>query len=395
MATIEESIVHIEVAKRSPAIEGLVSMFHGVPRPFGPMHKGLGSGVVWRPSGFIITNAHVVEDAVAITVKTSSGADYSASYIARDTATDIALIKVEAPLAPAPFGDSDLVAIGSRVYAIGSPFGFQRSITSGIVSAKGRSGIGTNTLEDFIQTDASINPGNSGGALVDESFKVIGINSLIVSRGQGIGFAIASNLAQWSAEHLLQFSEPRRPWIGVGMQPLTPAIAVALGAPAQGVLVSQVVAAGPSAGVLRAGDVITAIGSRPTDDPEQLVRELLRYEPGQAAQLSIVRSGTKMSASVNVSWQAARLPRLPIQDKDPGQSPIGLGLVEHDAGSRVEEVDPESRADLAGIIAGDVIAEMNRQSSPSPQAVLAAAAKGDVLVLVQRGAGAFYTMLRR
>lgn len=395
MATIEDSIVHVEVAKRSPITEGLVAMFQGVPQPYGPLRKTLGTGVVWRTGGLIITNAHVVEDAVAILVRTVDGGEYSAKVIGRDTSVDIALLKVEAELPPATFADSDQVPVGTRVRAMGSPFGFQRSVTAGVLSAKGRSGIGSNTLEDFLQTDASINPGNSGGALVDDSDRVIGINSLIISRGQGIGFAIASNLASWSASHLLQFGEARRPWIGIGMQSLTPAIAKALASPPTGVLVTQVVAGGPSANALRQGDVITAIGAAPTADSQVLVRELLKYEPGQPATLSVLRGGSKMTVVVNVSWQSTKLPRLPVQEKDPAQAPIGLGLKQHEAGALVAEVDPESLGDRAGLMTGDVIVELNQASSPSPQAVLAAAAKSNVLLLVHRGAGAFYTMLRR
>ena len=176
----------------------------------------MGSGVVFTPDGAILTNNHVVEEALTINVRLRDGRYLPARLVGRDPATDLAVVKVDATgLTPAKFADSDAARVGEWVVAIGSPFGLGYTVTAGVLSAKGRGGLGMNAIEDYLQTDASINPGNSGGPLCNLQGDVLGINTMIVGRGQGIGFAVPSNLAQRVAAQILKTGHVSRAWLGV------------------------------------------------------------------------------------------------------------------------------------------------------------------------------------
>src|SRR5690606_20099761 len=200
---VSPSVVQIEVAVRDPR----ATMVHFAGLPIGaeaPIQRGNGSGVVLTADGAILTNNHVIEEAFAISVRLHDGRVLPAKLLGRDPATDLAVLRVEATdLVPAVFADSNDVRIGEWVVAIGAPFGLGHTVTTGVISAKGRGGLGVNAVEDYLQTDASINPGNSGGPLVDLDGKVLGINTMIVGKGQGIGFAVPSNLARRVAEQII------------------------------------------------------------------------------------------------------------------------------------------------------------------------------------------------
>ncbi|HEX9297930.1 MAG TPA: trypsin-like peptidase domain-containing protein, partial [Polyangiaceae bacterium] len=212
---VSPSVVQIEVSVREQTSQ-VVRWYKNPSNGEAPVQRGMGSGVIFNADGAILTNNHVVEDALSITVRLRDGRILAARLVGRDPATDLALIRVDAKnLVPARFADSDAVRVGEWVVAIGSPFGLGYTVTTGVVSAKGRGGVGVNSVEDYLQTDASINPGNSGGPLVNLDGQVLGINTMIVGRGQGIGFAVPSNLARRTADQLVKTGRVQRAWIGV------------------------------------------------------------------------------------------------------------------------------------------------------------------------------------
>jgi len=258
---------------------------------------GLGSGVIVSPAGYILTNHHVIEEADQIEVVLADGRKTAAQVIGTDPETDLAILRI--PLTELPvitLGDSDTLAIGDPVLAIGNPFGVGQTVTSGIVSALGRTQLGINTFENFIQTDAAINPGNSGGALVDTQGHLIGINTAIYSRSggsMGIGFAIPTSTARSVMEAIVRDGQVTRGWIGVEPQDLNPELAQSLGlTEGQGVIITGVLQNGPAAQAgIRPGDVITVVGDRPVNNVAQLLAAVAALPPDQAAKLTVVRNG--------------------------------------------------------------------------------------------------------
>ena len=260
--------------------------------------QSAGSGVIVdAKNGYIVTNAHVIENATEITVQLLDNRSLTAKVIGKDAGSDVAVLKVQAAnLVEIPIADSDLEEVGDFVVAIGNPFGLGHTVTSGIISALGRSGINPEGFEDFIQTDASINPGNSGGALVNLNGRLVGINSAILSRtggNIGIGFAIPSNMMRTVMEQLVKYGEVRRGVLGVNIQTLTPDIAqsMELGS-VQGALVSQVVdgSAAEKAGI-KAGDVITAVNGKPVKDASALRNTIGLLRIGDRVDVSLLRDG--------------------------------------------------------------------------------------------------------
>jgi serine protease Do/serine protease DegQ len=269
--------------------------------PNGPVEREVqaaGSGVIVdAKNGYIVTNAHVIENAKEITVQLLDNRSLTAKVIGRDTGSDIAVLQVQAGnLTEIPIANSDLLEVGDFVVAIGNPFGLGHTVTSGIISALGRSGINPEGYEDFVQTDASINPGNSGGALVNLGGQLVGINSAILSRtggNIGIGFAIPSNMMKNVMQQLIKYGEVRRGVLGVNIQTLTPDIAESMGlANTQGALVSQVVdgSAAETAGI-KAGDVITAVNGKPVKDAAALRNSIGMLHIGDKVDISLVRDG--------------------------------------------------------------------------------------------------------
>ncbi|WP_437723439.1 trypsin-like peptidase domain-containing protein [Sorangium sp. So ce861] len=400
----------------------------------GGQRRGLGSGVIFSPDGGILTNNHVIDGARAITVRLRDGRMFAGRVAGRDPATDLAVLRVDAKDLPtATFADSDAARVGAWVVAIGSPFGLGHTVTTGVLSAKGRGGVGVNDVEDYLQTDASINPGNSGGPLVDLDGRVLGINTMIVSRGQGIGLAVPANMARRVAEQLLRHGRVERAWIGVGLQDLTPQLAAVMpNAPRAGALVNAVNPSGPAArSNLQPGDVITSVAARPTRDAQDVIRELFNRNVGETLSLEVVRGGQRYQTRVTL---AARNepppPALPVQ-RAPAPHP-GLGLTLRDAPAergdrdrgdrgdrgegrslargergergdrgegrslaRVAFVANDSPAERAGLRPGDVILEADGRRAPTAAEVEEAARDGELLVRVQRRGAAFYAALKR
>ncbi len=260
----------------------------------------LGSGVIIRSDGYVLTNLHVVRRAQEITVGLADGRRLPARVVAIDGPTDLAILRVRAgDLPPITWGDSDALRVGEWVLAIGSPLGLSHSVTAGIVSAKGRCGLGITGYEDFIQTDAAINPGNSGGALVNLRAEVVGINTAIISRTggyEGIGFATPSNLARRVADLLIAKGRIVRGWLGILPMDVTEEIAAELGLPVtSGVLVRNIYRDSPAhrAG-FHAGDVIVAYRGRPVQNSAELARMVMDTPVGSVVQVAVVRAKVRI-----------------------------------------------------------------------------------------------------
>jgi Do/DeqQ family serine protease len=335
--------------------------------------RASGSGVIVDPNGYILTNNHVIENAQGIEVRLSDGRKFSGKLIGRDPKSDLAVLKIDAP-APLPMaqlGDSDRLRIGQWAIAIGSPFGLDRTVTVGIISATARTRVGVATYESFIQTDASINPGNSGGPLLNIDGEVIGVNTAIVAAGQGIGFSIPINMAKDVMSQLIARGRVVRGWLGIVIQDVTEELGSSFGVSEnQGVLVSDVMQGGPaeSAG-LRPGDVITELaGARITDVPE-LQRRVASVSPGESIVLNVLRDQRPVSVTVKVGEMPGEETTLAVGADE------NLGLVVESVGPElaeqlklpvahgvvVTEVDPDSPAAKAGLQPGDVVLEINRE----------------------------------
>ncbi|MDK9718279.1 MAG: trypsin-like peptidase domain-containing protein [Trichlorobacter sp.] len=264
-------------------------------------NRSLGSGFIISRDGFIVTNEHVVRDAESIRVKLSNDKVYEARVVGGDPKTDIAVIKIDATDLPvAVLGDSDRIEVGQWAIAIGNPFGLERSMTVGIISATGRSNVGIESIENFIQTDASINPGNSGGPLLNIHGEVVGINTAIVAAGQGIGFAIPTNMASPIISQLVEKGKVTRAWLGVSIKPVGEDEARSLGLPKPtGALIAGVQADGPAAkGGIRTGDVVLMLGSIEVRDPSHLQQLVAVTRIGVALPVVILRDGRKITVTV-------------------------------------------------------------------------------------------------
>ncbi|MFM6985861.1 MAG: Do family serine endopeptidase [Hydrogenophaga sp.] len=265
---------------------------------------GLGSGVIVSPAGYLLTNNHVIEEADQIEVVLTDGRSSAAKVIGTDPETDLAILKIDlADLPVITLGDSETLAVGDPVLAIGNPFGVGQTVTSGIVSALGRTQLGINTFENFIQTDAAINPGNSGGALVDTHGHLMGINTAIYSRSggsMGIGFAIPTSTARSVMDAIVRDGQVTRGWIGVEPQDLGAELAESFGLPqGKGVIITGVLQNGPAAQAgIRPGDVITFVGEREVNSVAQLLSAVAALKPGQPASLQVLRKGEKSQVRV-------------------------------------------------------------------------------------------------
>ncbi len=383
-----------------------------------PHSKALGSGFIITKDGYILTNEHVVENPGTVTVTTQDGHNYVAKIVGHDEKSDIALLKIDAKhdLAVAPLGNSDDLKVGEWVMAIGNPFGFDHSVTAGIVSAKGRFIPGN--YEDFIQTDASINPGNSGGPLIDLRGDVVGVNCAIYTRtgiSMGIGFAVPIELVKEELPQLKSSGKVVRGWLGVYIQKVTPELAESLGlADSRGALVAKVLDGGPAkaAGVKR-GDVIVAFDNQPVSDSRELPLLVGRTDLGHKGILKVIRD--KQTIDLPVTITQSREPEIVAAEKpekpDLGAvSPFGLHVkdlstdlakelgLDTPGGVVISSVQPGSRADEAGLRARDVILEVNRaaiKNVDSYQNALKTSAKGKiVLLLVRRGDATIYVTVR-
>src|SRR2546423_884395 len=268
--------------------------------------SSLGSGVIVSNTGYVLTNHHVVEAADEIEVALPDGKKLLAKLVGNDPETDLAVLRLNAENLPSiTFGSSDALRVGDVVLAIGNPFGVGQTVTGGIVSALGRTGLGINTFENFIQTDAAINPGNSGGALIDAGGNLVGINTAIFSRSggsMGIGFAIPVSTAQMVLEQIIKTGSVTRGWIGVEVQEITPAVAESfkLGI-TRGALIAGVLRGGPAdkAGV-KPGDVLVEVEGKPVADPATMLNLIAALAPGASAKLKLQRQGRELDSAVTV-----------------------------------------------------------------------------------------------
>ncbi len=267
---------------------------------------GLGSGVIVSNKGYILTNHHVIEAADEIEVATADGKKFKARVVGSDPDTDIAVLQVETESLPAiTFGNDGSLRAGDVVLAIGNPFGVGQTVTMGIVSAVGRSHLGINTFENFIQTDAAINPGNSGGALIDSSGNLVGINTAIYSQSggsMGIGFAIPASSARQVMESIIETGSVTRGWIGVEAQEITPELAESFKLKAtSGALIAGVVRGGPAdKGGVRPGDVLLAVEGKPVTDPQSMLTLVAALVPGKPAKIQIRRDTKDMDLQIEV-----------------------------------------------------------------------------------------------
>ncbi|MEJ6006587.1 trypsin-like peptidase domain-containing protein [Paucibacter sp. AS339] len=268
---------------------------------------GLGSGVIVSADGYLLTNNHVIEGASDIEVMLSDGRQARAAVVGTDPESDVAVLKIDLDRLPViRLGNVDNLAVGDVVLAIGNPFNVGQTVTSGIVSALGRSQLGINTFENFIQTDAAINPGNSGGALVDADGNLVGINTAIYSRSGGslgIGFAIPISSARQVMEALVQNGQVARGWIGVQTRELTPEFAEAFKLPvSEGVLISGVLANAPAAKAgVKPGDVLTQVGTQTIQSPAQLLSAVAALKPDTATTVAVLRGAQKMELAITVA----------------------------------------------------------------------------------------------
>jgi serine protease Do len=383
--------------------------------PQGPRIKGAGSGVIISQDGYVLTNNHVIDGAKDVTVTLADHQEYKARIVGRDAKTDLAVLKIEAKesFKAANMGDSDNLKVGDWVVAIGNPFGLNNTVTSGIVSAKGRV-IGAGPYDNFIQTDASINPGNSGGPLFNMNGEVVGINTAIVAQGQGIGFAIPVNTVKPLIPQLETKGEVTRGYLGVNIQTITPALEKALKLQVQkGALVADLTANGPAAqaGIQR-GDVIVAYNGKEIADSHELPVLVAATPIGQQATVTVLRNGEKLQVPVKVGQlpeERADHAFLPEGAVQPAREKWGLQLqdlnpqmagrlhLQSDKGVIVAAVKPGSRADEAGVQKGDVILEVNRQPISSVQDVMekinGTQDKDHLLLLMQRGPNKLFVPL--
>jgi len=374
-------------------------------RPPRDQGRAAGSGVLVDPRGYILTNNHVVENATEIEVRLSDDRKFKAVLVGRDGRTDLAVLRIENPAGPLPvaeLGDSDRLRVGQWAIAIGNPFGLDRTVTAGIISATGRTHVGVATYEAFIQTDASINPGNSGGPLLSMDGRVVGINTAIVSSGQGIGFAIPINMARDIMTQLINRGKVVRGWLGVAIQDLSPELAAGLGVKEDaGALVADVMKDGPAAAAgLRPGDVIVEFGGSAIKDVPDLQKRVAAVEPGRAAPVTVMREKKTVTLSVKIGEQ----PTDDTMEAEAGDEILGLTVepltpetarqsrLSVRSGLLVTEVAPGSAGAAAGIRPGDAILEVNRRpvgdAAAFREAVAGLKPGESVPVYLQRGGGA-------
>ncbi len=376
-------------------------------RPRERRTQSLGSGVVVDATqGYVLTNHHVIDKAQTIKVTLRDGRTLDATLIGSDPETDVAVIQIPArDLTALPLADSDQLRVGDFVVAIGNPFGLGQTVTSGIVSALGRTGLGIEGYEDFIQTDASINPGNSGGALVNLRGELVGINTAILAPSGGnvgIGFAIPSNMASRLMRQIVEHGQVERGMLGVSAQNLTPELARAFDIPlSQGAVIAQVHpgSAAERAG-LRPGDVVTAVNGRPVRDSAALRNTIGLLRVGETVTLEILREGRPQSIRATIAADApttvdggAVNPRLEgaVFSDIPRSSPL-YGEI---GGALVADIEPGSTAARAGLRAGDLITSVNRRPiADAAQLREVAAGNRGLLLNIRRGRGALFLLLQ-
>lgn len=388
---------------------------HRSPRSQG----GIGSGVIIDSAGVVLTNNHVVAGGGTVTIKTQDGREFIATEVLTDSQTDIAVVKFkgDSNLVAAKIGNSDAMEVGDWVVALGQPFGLESTVTAGIVSAKNR-GIGITDRESFIQTDAAINPGNSGGPLVNLQGEVIGINTAISSSSggnSGVGFAVPSNLAHWVSDQLLTHGHVNRSYLGVSIQPVNYELSTQLGvAPRSGVAVTNVFPQTPAAKAgLKAGDVIVSFDGVHVTTPQELQLAVEKSVVGKPLMVAIVRDGK----SIELSYNPEAAPSDSLTKTSPTAKPdvvkeksLGLEIssltkdiaqqlgMENQTGVVITAVQPDSSAAKAGLEAGMVIAQVNRQVVTNAEdfgKVVSNDEDGSILLLVRTEQGSRFVVVNK
>jgi serine protease Do len=372
-----------------------------------------GSGFIVSQDGYILTNSHVVEDAEKIMVTLLDGRELQAKLIGTDPSTEVAVVKIDAnDLHYLEMADSDTLEVGEWVLAIGNPFGLAHTVTVGIVSAKGRSGLGLSTYEDFIQTDAAINPGNSGGPLIDLDGKVVGINTAIVGANIniGIGLAIPINIARNVYEQIVQKGKVVRGFLGVTIQDITPDLAESFKLKdTRGVLIPDISpdSAAAKAG-LKAGDIVVEFDGKPVEKAAEFQRRVAMKKPGSEVELTILRDGKKQTLTAKLEERPSN-EQLAANTKEQTSEKLGLtvqNLTDDLAkqfgfvglkGVIVTEVEADSPAAQKGIQPGSLIQEVNRKPvedvTEFKEAVNAAGKNGKVMLLIRHEKSSIFVVL--
>ncbi len=413
---VSPAVVNIFTTKNAPTLRdgpdeerlreffrrfGLPGMPGGRPGRGGPA-EALGSGFILDAEGYVITNNHVVEDTDRVKLRLNDDREFDAVIVGTDEKTDVALLKIESP-SGLPFvnlGNSDAVRVGQEVMAVGNPFGLGGTVTTGIVSAKGRSIDGSGHV-NYIQTDASINRGNSGGPLFNMSGQVIGMNTAIYSPtggSVGLGFAVPSNIVARIVDDLKDDGRVERGWLGVRIQPVTDTIASALGLPSvNGALVSGVDASGPSAGTLEPGDVILSFDNRPVLKSRDLPRLVGLTSPSKAVPVRVLRDGVETTLTITLGTlddggDGRLRPSAFTPEVKTGR--LGAMLDSDDQGRAVvSDLDPNGIAEKSGIRRGDVILSIDGTDVYGPSSVadlISGLSRDAVLMLVRRGEAEIY-----
>jgi len=344
--------------------------------------RGLGSGIIMTPDGYILTNNHVVDGASDVGVTLADKREFKAKVVGTDPKSDLAVLKIDAAGLPCiTVGDSSKVQVGDYALAVGDPFGVGQTVTMGIVSATGRTNLGIEAYEDFIQTDAPINPGNSGGALVNDRGELIGVNTAIIAHGsagnQGIGFAIPANMARTVMEQIVKNGKVTRAYLGILPQDVTPDMARAFGGKdTRGALVGDVTAGSPAQkGGVERGDIILEVNGKPVTGANDLRMRISMMEPGSNVNLKVMRNGSEREIALGLGElptteaavshgssdpRSSALEGVAVEDLD-AETAHDLGLPAQTQGVVVANVSPTSAAADAGLQRGDVIQEVNRK----------------------------------
>jgi serine protease Do len=409
--------------------ERMEEFFGGPNGPFGPRgfrgpqgpgepprgHRGggQGSGVIVSPDGYVLTNNHVIDGAREVTVTLPDKREFQGKIVGTDPKTDLAVVKIDGQNLPSvAWGDASKLQVGEYVLAVGNPFGLNSTVTLGIVSALGRGRMGITQYEDFIQTDAAINPGNSGGALVNTRGELVGINTAIFSQSggyQGVGFAVPTSMSKPIYESLIKTGKVVRGYLGIGIQDLNHDLAKSFGIKdSKGALVSDVKEDGPAdQGGLKQGDVITSYQGSPVEDAVALQRMVTSTSVGSKVPVKIMRDGHEKELTITIGEQhdTTKTAKAEAGEKDYAFAGVAvqdldkdtakeLGMKGKTQGVVVTSVEPDSGADKAGLMPGDVIREINRQPVKSVkefEKVSSAVKKGDnVLILINRRGNALF-----
>jgi serine protease Do len=394
--SVKAAVVNVDVTAKVSGPRGLANpmeRFFGGGRPNGRenMRQGAGSGFIVDPKGIVLTNNHVVEDAVSITVRLNDGRSFPADIVGRDPLTDVAVVKLKGKVDKLPvvgLGDSDALRVGDWLLAIGNPFGLASSVSLGILSAKERD-IQAGPYDDFLQTDAAINPGNSGGPLFNMKGEVIGINTAIVGGGTGIGFAVPSNLIKALLPMLEKEGSVTRGYLGIGIQDLNAELGKALNLPVtEGAIVNEVSSGGPSAKAgLKSDDVIVAIDGQKISSASMLTRTVALKRPGTTSTLSIYRNGKQQDVKVTLGTRPdieGIGKRETRETEESSKARVGLSLSDLDPGTArqagfsrsegalITDVVPGSPADRAQLAPGMLVVEANRKPVKNAEELAAA-----------------------